>query len=74
MATVLRLISCSRSEEATMFWTSILGSMVILTSAFSRSLATLLMATLTSSRHLAPVQTTFPLLKIRVAVLGSLSL
>ena len=56
-----------------MFCTSIFGLILILTPAFSICLATLFMAILTWGRDLAPVQTTLPLRKSSVAVLGSFS-
>src|SRR3972149_6073270 len=71
-APALRSSWAPRSDVATMFWTSISGSFLIGMPAASICFATMAIAVLTFSRLFAPVQTTFPLRKRRIAVFGSL--
>src|SRR3989344_5041880 len=74
MANELRFKSMLMQPEATMFWTAIFGFILILTFIFARFFIIFCRDSLTFVKDFAPVKTTFPELKIKAEVFGSLIL
>ncbi|MBA7651340.1 hypothetical protein ES703_59159 [subsurface metagenome] len=69
-----RSTSPPTSAVPTMFTIFIFGLLLIMKSAFFSSLTTFLTALMASFSDLAPVQTSFPEVNMRVAVFGCFSL